>query len=211
VHLTSNDGVAWSEEADGGSIAFVGDRDVPWRGEVGQPSVARVANGSFVMAFVGRDAESSVARLGLATSDDAKTWILPDEPLAFVGGDALAFERDGVASPVVVRRGDALHLWYTGTSGARAAIGYAVGFRASGGQWAFERLGPVLEPEHTWEASRVEAPAVAVLPDPGGSADTATLHLWYQGGPPGRGRIGLATRSMPARALDAADYYGPGR
>jgi hypothetical protein len=101
-----------------------------------------------------------------------------------------------------VRRGSAIHLWYTGLNGARSSIGYAVGVREVGLQWSWLQTGPVLEPEQPWEAQRVADPAVLTLGRAGGdlaSDGVAVVHLWYQGGLAGQGRMGLVTREVPAQ------------
>jgi hypothetical protein len=191
-HAVSDDGVSWAEPEDS-ALAVVGSPVHPWRAEVGAPTVVATEAGALAMWFVGRAPATGAFAVLRATSTDAKVWASLDEVLLDNGAEAAPFERDGIAEPVVVRRGGAYHMWYEGTSGSRTTVGYAVS--ADGRRW--QRWGPVFEDGATWEASRVGAPAVAAFLDE--SAAFETLFMWYEGGPPGRERVGLAVRDVPLR------------
>lgn len=203
LHATSPDGVVWVEADGEASIAVTGSAERRWMSEVGQPSVVPLGDGTLAMFFTGRSGTTGETRIGLATSLDGRSWHVGDAPVDFGDGTPLAFERDGVSHPAALRRGTAIHLWYTGTDGARESIGYAVGVPGVGNVQRWERFGRVLGPDATWEGERVLAPAVAVLPAPGASVPVelgeGVVRLWYEAGMPGRERIGSASREIPAR------------
>lgn len=205
MHVTSENGFDWFEEPDRSSIALVGSIDHPWREEVGQPTVVMMEDGQLMMLFVGRNPQNGATVFGRAISDDAKNWLVDDDPIQFNDSQLLPFERDGISSPTIVRRGQVIHLWYTGSNGARSTIGYAIGMIEPGLQWTWQRFGPVLEPEEVWETQRVSGPAIVTLPStpdlPAGTIDIGVMHLWYEGGTQRRSRIGLATRELPAQQL----------
>lgn len=207
VHAESIDGVEWTEALDGESIAILGDEGHSWRTEVGQPTVVEMHNDVLLMIYVGRHPTTGVTRLGWATSSDWKTWQVADDPLV-LGEEALPFERDGVEYPTASIRGDVIHLWYTGYSGARATIGYAVGTLERGQSWTWTRFGEALRPSEGWEAQRVLAPSVITLPpvesDPMGEHVVGILAVWYAAGHAGLERIGFASREIPA-------HYGTSR
>jgi hypothetical protein len=161
------------------------------------------------MFFVGSDPATGRTAIGRATSQDGKTWALPDEPIDLGDGASGRFARDGVGGPAALVRGETVHLWFTGFDGARASIAYAVGARHNAQEWRWETFGVALEAASTWEASRVVDPAVVVMPTDVASsaAGLGVLHLWYAAGPPGRERIGLAVREIPAR-VDATGAFG---
>jgi hypothetical protein len=191
VHATSATGLQWAEAPE--PIAFEGHDETPWRREVGEPSVVVSALGGLVMWFVGRDPETGATTLGRASSEDGVSWAVDDLPVRFEPPEPAGFERDGMAQPSVVLRGSVLHLWYSGRSGARTTIGYAVAEDPEG--TIFRRVGPVLEASQPWEEHRVAAPAVLELAVDEGSG--SSVHLWYAGGVEGRESIGLARRWTP--------------
>ena len=200
VHATSNDGLAF-EEVEGESLAIGAEPMRPWRHHVGQPSVVAERSGTLAMYFRGRDPATGAVAIGRAVSGDGVDWVVDDDPVTFEPAAPESFERDGVAYPTAVRRGDVVHLWYTGLDGSRSSVGYAVGQTGEGGG-TFLRLGQVLAPEAQWESLRVGAPAVlaagGILEDGEG---LASLLLWYQAGPSGRESIGLAARSVPGEPV----------
>lgn len=204
IHATSDDGSLWFEDA--GPFALIGAEDHPWRHEVGQPSVLQMKDGSFVMLFVGYNPETSMYSVGRAVSNDLHSWNADLDPITFDPVEKLPFERDGMAHPTVVRRGDVLHMWYTGYNGSRTSIGYAVGTEVETNNWVWQKFGPVLSSVYSWEYERVLAPSVVNIPTSPEDAliDTGTSHvyMWYQAGNPGREVLGVAIREIPA-FLDA--------
>lgn len=200
VHATSEDGVLWHEDV-AAPVAITGSPTVAWRRAVGSPTVAVAPDGALEMFFVGRDPMTGVATLGRASSSDGETWIVDDAPVQLEGDAAPDLEGDGLADPVVLRRGDSYHLWYTVLSGSRASIAYAIGPASEGGA-SFVRVGRGLVAGAPWESRRVSAPAVLVtaglLDEPEG---VGSIMLWYQAGPEGREAIGLAARLVPSREV----------
>jgi hypothetical protein len=204
VHATSEDGLRWTTEP-GEEVAFMGDTEVPWRTEVGEPSVVVMPDSSLRMVFVGRDPSTGATRLGLASSGDAKDWSVEEAPIELVGSEDVVFARDGIRQPMVTRRGDTLHLWYVGLSGARNAIGYAVSRPGNVSPIEWTDLGQVFAATEAWEASRVSGPAVLSVSPPSGDSDDAgnmgLLLMWYAAGRQGNERIGLASREIPTQLV----------
>lgn len=81
---------------------------------------------------------------------------------------------DDINRPVVLKREDGYHLWYTGQSGGRSAIGYATS--PDGLAWKRMSDEPVLRADQPWEKVAVMCPHV--LWD-----ETAKMfRMWYSGG-----------------------------
>lgn len=97
---------------------FAFDRD-----EVAQPAIAQTADGLYRLYYAGRRGTAWSA--GLLVSEDGVAW----RPLGRVlGPDGDGFDALSVRGPAPVVRSDlggALHLYYTGSDGAGAAIGLA--------------------------------------------------------------------------------------
>jgi predicted GH43/DUF377 family glycosyl hydrolase len=81
---------------------------------------------------------------------------------------------DDVNRPVVIRREDGYHLWYTGQAKGRSAIGYATS--PDGVTWTRNSTLPVLRPTLPWEKVAVMCPDV--MWDPG----ARVYRMWYSGG-----------------------------
>ncbi len=202
VHATSDDeGLTWVVE-ESEPIALIGTSVIPWRTEVGEPTVAIMDDGRLMMLFVGRNPATGATRLGRAHSEDGKFWAVDAEPLSFDDDSPLGFERDGVSQPALIRRGGVFHLWYVGYDGARATIGYAVGQQnVDGPRWTWIRAGSVLEPTQRWERLRVTGPALLTLPpvfdDAYSGSTMGVLTMWYVAGRLGSEEIGVAYREIP--------------
>lgn len=81
---------------------------------------------------------------------------------------------DEINRPVVLRRDDGYHMWYTGQTRSRSWIGYATS--ADGVTWKRQSDTPVLAPQAPWEKVAVMCPHV--LWD-----DRARIfRMWYSGG-----------------------------
>jgi predicted GH43/DUF377 family glycosyl hydrolase len=79
-----------------------------------------------------------------------------------------------VNRPVVIKREDGYHMWYTGQTADRSAIGYATS--RDGVTWKRMNAQPVLKPEAPWEK-------VAVMcPDVMWDDDAKLYRMWYSGG-----------------------------
>jgi predicted GH43/DUF377 family glycosyl hydrolase len=108
--------------------------------------------------------------VALVESEDGVHW---GEPAVVLEPAASGWEQE-VNRPVVLKRPDGYHMWYTGQAGGRSAIGHAVS--EDGRTWKRTGSGPVLSPEQTWEKAAVMCPHV--LWDEEGRQ----FRLWYSGG-----------------------------
>ena len=109
--------------------------------------------------------------VALVESRDGIHW---GEPLIVLGPRPATGWEDDINRPVLLKRGDGYHMWYTGQARGRSAIGYAVS--ADGRTW--ERMGetPVLSPEEPWEKVAVMCPHVLW------DAREKRFRMWYSGG-----------------------------
>jgi predicted GH43/DUF377 family glycosyl hydrolase len=83
-------------------------------------------------------------RIGLALSNDARTWERREQPV-FDSGDKNDWDGGAVRSPAVVEFGGRLFLYYVGEDGARAGrLGVAVS--DDGVEWKRHVRGPLLAP-----------------------------------------------------------------
>ena len=109
--------------------------------------------------------------IAISESKDGIHWpapeiVLPPEP-------ATGWE-DDMSRPVVVRRADGYHMWYTGASPGRTRIGYATS--QDGRSWVRQSAKPVLESTLPWEGAAVMCPHVEW--DKG----SRVWKMWYSGG-----------------------------
>jgi predicted GH43/DUF377 family glycosyl hydrolase len=110
--------------------------------------------------------------LALVESADGLHWsgppriVLPPRP-------ETGWEND-INRPVVLKRPDGYHLWYTGQSDGHSALGYAT----SPDGLAWKRLSdrPVLSPAQPWEKAAVMCPHV-LWDEP-----ARLFRMWYSGG-----------------------------
>jgi len=110
--------------------------------------------------------------VALVESSDGIHWSEP--PRIVLGPRAETLWEDNINRPVVVRRDDGYHMWYTGQAKGRSAIGYATS--ADGVTWRRMSETPVLAPEKPWEKVAVMCPHV--LWDAAGGQ----WRMWYSGG-----------------------------
>ena len=112
------------------------------------------------------------ASIALVESQDGIHWSEP--PRVVLGPRKETGWEDDINRPVVLKRGDGYHLWYTGQARGHSAIGYATS--ADGITWKRMRDQPVLTPEKPWEKVAVMCPHV--LWD-----DAARcFRMWYSAG-----------------------------
>jgi predicted GH43/DUF377 family glycosyl hydrolase len=96
-----------------------------------------------------------------------------EAPKVVLGPAATGWE-DDINRPVVIKRDDGYHMWYTGQAKGRSAIGYATS--SDGLVWKRMSDQPVLKPELPWEKVAVMCPDVMW-------DDAARLfRMWYSGG-----------------------------
>ena len=115
--------------------------------------------------------------IALVESQDGIHWSDPEIVLS----PATSGWEEDVNRPVVVKRSDGYHMWYTGQvwrngpgGKDRACIGYATS--PDGKIWARASIKPVLTPESAWEGVAVMCPHVIW------DGQTRSFRLWYSGG-----------------------------
>ena len=110
--------------------------------------------------------------LGLVESRDGLHWTEP--PQVVLGPRKETGWEDDINRPVVLKRADGYHLWYTGQAKGRSRIGYATS--PDGITWTRMSDQPVLAPERPWEKVAVMCPHVLW------DSDTKLFRMWYSGG-----------------------------
>ncbi|HLX61182.1 MAG TPA: glycosyl hydrolase family 65 protein [Planctomycetota bacterium] len=106
----------------------------------------------------------------LVESKDGLSWSAPEVvlPPAKTGWE------DDINRPVVLKRTDGYHMWYTGQAKGHSSIGYATS--ADGKNWKRMSEKPVLSAEKPWEKVAVMCPHV--LWDEGAKQ----FRMWYSAG-----------------------------
>ena len=97
----------------------------------------------------------SVALVTSAEGADGVRW---SEPVIVLGPNPATGWEEDINRPVVVKRDDGYHMWYTGQAGGRSHIGYATS--PDGRTWKRMSDRPVLSPERPWEKVAVMCPHV---------------------------------------------------
>ena len=109
--------------------------------------------------------------IAITESKDGLHWCPPEIVLG--PRPESGWEND-MNRPVVVRREDGYHMWYTGQAKGQSRIGYATS--PDGRAWARQSLKPVLEAVAPWEGAAVMCPHV-MWDHQGG-----LWKMWYSGG-----------------------------
>jgi predicted GH43/DUF377 family glycosyl hydrolase len=109
--------------------------------------------------------------IALVESKDGLVW---REPTVVLGPDKTSGWEDDVNRPVVLKRGGAYHMWYTGQAKGKSWIGYATS--ADGKAWRRMSTRPVLSPELPWEKVAVMCPHVLY------DEKQKRYRMWYSGG-----------------------------
>jgi beta-1,2-mannobiose phosphorylase / 1,2-beta-oligomannan phosphorylase len=109
--------------------------------------------------------------IALFESSDGVHW---SEPVIVLGPNSASGWEDDINRPVVVKRPDGYHMWYTGQAQEHSAIGYATS--PDGVAWTRKSLQPVLAPEGTWEKVAVMCPHVEW------DENRKLFRMWYSGG-----------------------------
>jgi predicted GH43/DUF377 family glycosyl hydrolase len=123
--------------------------------------------GTYRMWFSWRPRKS----VALVESADGIHW---SKPVIVLGPDGATGWEDDINRPVVVRRPDAYHMWYTGQAQGHSKIGYATS--PDGKTWTRTGAKPVLEPEAGWEKVAVMCPHVLW------DDEARVYRMWYSGG-----------------------------
>jgi beta-1,2-mannobiose phosphorylase / 1,2-beta-oligomannan phosphorylase len=140
--------------------------------------------------------------VALVESKDGIHW---SEPLVVLGPNAASGWEDAINRPVVVRRSDGYHMWFTGQAKGGSRIGYATS--SDGKTWKRARLQPVLSPDAPWEKVAVMCPHVIW------DEAVKQYRMWYSGGEQYEpNAIGYATsadgatwKKWPSNPIFAAD------
>lgn len=104
-------------------------------------------------------------------SADGISW---DEPIIALGPDTATQWEDKVSRPIVVKRQNEYHMWYTGQIKGQSRIGYATSH--DGRTWTRASSKPVLSPDQEWEKVAVMAPHV------NWNQTNGQYDMWYSGG-----------------------------
>lgn len=163
---------------------------------VADPYVIRLDD-RFYMYFLGQD-RARRQRLGVAVSEDGRTWWkLRSNPVMDLG-ERGAFDENGLGEPAVWAAGGRYWMLYTGRDRhENRRIGLAVSQDGIG----WERLGPdsVLAGSRSWNAK--------VVCDPTVEATGPVIRVWFGGGDVAHpaenihGQIGLATLFLAGATL----------
>ena len=112
------------------------------------------------------------ASVALVESKDGIHWSEP--PRIVLGPRKESGWEDDINRPVVLKRPDGYHMWYTGQARGHSWIGYATS--ADGLSWKRMSAKPVLSPEKPWEKVAVMCPHVLW------DEDVKLYRMWYSGG-----------------------------
>lgn len=110
--------------------------------------------------------------VALVESSDGIHWSEP--PQIVLGPKQETGWENDINRPVVLKREDGYHMWYTGQAGGGSRIGYATSH--DGIAWKRISDKPVLSPEKPWEKVAVMCPHVLW------DADARLFRMWYSGG-----------------------------
>lgn len=110
--------------------------------------------------------------VALVESPDGFHWSEP--PQVILGPRSETGWEEDINRPVVLKRKDGYHLWYTGQAKGHSWIGYATS--PDGILWKRMSDKPVLSPEQPWEKVAVMCPHV------NWDASARLFRMWYSGG-----------------------------
>jgi predicted GH43/DUF377 family glycosyl hydrolase len=122
--------------------------------------------GAYKMYFSWRPKRS----IALVESKDGIQW---SEPKIILSPGTSGWE-ERVNRPVVIKKGDSYHMWYTGQTRKQSFIGYATS--KDGIQFTRVSEKPVLAPEQSWEKVAVMCPHVIW------DAGNKVFRMWYSAG-----------------------------
>jgi predicted GH43/DUF377 family glycosyl hydrolase len=112
------------------------------------------------------------ASIALVESKDGVHWSEP--PQIVLGPRKETGWENDINRPVVLKRDDGYHLWYTGQAKGQSWIGYATS--PDGKTWKRMTDQPVLSPEKPWEKVAVMCPHVLW------DEQAKVFRMWYSGG-----------------------------
>jgi predicted GH43/DUF377 family glycosyl hydrolase len=109
--------------------------------------------------------------VALVESADGVHW---NQPVLVLKPNPDTGWEDDINRPVVLKRPDGYHLWYTGQAHGKSWIGYATS--SDGVTWQRRSNRPVLSPEAPWEKVAVMCPHVLW------NEDLRSFQMWYSAG-----------------------------
>jgi beta-1,2-mannobiose phosphorylase / 1,2-beta-oligomannan phosphorylase len=110
--------------------------------------------------------------VALVESKDGFHWSGPPK-IVLPPRRETGWEED-INRPVIIKREDGYHMWYTGQAGEHSRIGYATS--PDGINWKRVSEKPVLAPDQPWEKVAVMCPDVIW------DSETKQYQMWYSGG-----------------------------
>jgi len=144
-YATSPDGTNWTKDL--GNPVIPPGSPGSWDYVLQNPHVLK--DGSSYKIWFSANGPSTI-QLGYATSSDGVTWAKYPSPVL----SGQTWDAGAVSTPVVIREGALLTLWYSGHSGDYA---YRIGKATSidGISWTRDPSNPIMSPLEPWEESRV--------------------------------------------------------
>jgi len=109
--------------------------------------------------------------IALVESPDGIHW---GSPTIVLGPNLDSHWEDDINRPVVLKKEDGYHLWYTGQVEGKSCIGYAIS--KDGVAWQRKSNSPVLSPEKGWEGQAVMCPHVIY------DGGEQLFRMWYSAG-----------------------------
>ncbi|WP_214072989.1 family 43 glycosylhydrolase [Mucilaginibacter sp. dw_454] len=164
--------VTYSQNTPSGWVKYGNDPVLPAKfGTIFDISVLKVPGG-YLMYCSWRPKKS----IAISESKDGFHW---SDPQIVLSPDSTAGWEGDLNRPVVVKRADGYHMWYTGqiSTGGRngiSKIGYATS--NDGKHWKRMSAKPVLSPEVGWEKTAVMCPHVLW------DKEAKVFKMWYSGG-----------------------------
>jgi predicted GH43/DUF377 family glycosyl hydrolase len=110
--------------------------------------------------------------IAIVESKDGFHWSEP--PQIVLGPRKETGWEDDINRPVVIKRDDGYHMWYTGQAREHSKIGYATS--PDGVVWKRMSENPVLSPDQPWEK------VALMCPDVIWDANAKLFRMWYSGG-----------------------------
>ncbi len=109
--------------------------------------------------------------IALVESKDGVEW---SSPTIVLGPNSQTDWESDINRPVVIKRGNAYEMWYTGQAKGKSWIGYATSI--DGISWQRRSAKPVLSPDQPWEKVAVMCPHVIF------DEASGRYRMWYSGG-----------------------------
>lgn len=111
------------------------------------------------------------ASVALVESKDGIHW---SEPVIVLAPNKNTSWEEDINRPVVIKKTDGYHMWYTGQAKEHSSIGYATS--SDGRTWKRASEKPVLAPEQKWEGQALMCPDVLW------DDEARQFRMWYSGG-----------------------------